>query len=382
MNRQFAHARPRQWSGWLVVCAALVLAWLGLTACASGPDLRLGRLVLASKPLPRGGSSEAVVEYYDAVFSKMRDALHSGGVEGLAELRFLIQQHKRDDMVGTAATRMRQFELLADGLQLELELPELCKVVRTDADAPVGATQKFALRLRQKGERVLECGGTDEQEVVFRVVVRLRDFDSSGQFVEMEDSVPLRVKKRQRLTAGAELVLPFELPGAAQATVIREMAVRVELLPCVVTLDGREVPVCQSGRKRLTPAETEQLLPKERFLYSTRGHTPCAVLDVLVYPKGYESVEKNPLVTMREAQRRGDAKYFQHTFLAAHFMPTKDRDKAMAVLMQHVRNGTASQARVAMGALRLLSREDIEITERRAWLIWWKRYQDQIGKRK
>ncbi|MEE2887332.1 MAG: hypothetical protein VX951_07855 [Planctomycetota bacterium] len=382
MNRQLAHARPRQRSGWLVVGMALVSAWLGLTACASGPDLRLERLVLESKPLPRGGSSEAVVAYYDAVFSKMRDALHSGGTEGLAELRFLIQQHKRDDMVGTAATRMRQFELLADGLQFELKLPELCSVVRTDASAPVGATQKFAVRLRQNGERVLECGGTGDQEVVFRVVVRLRDFDSSGQFVEMEDSVPLRVKNRQRLTAGAELVLPFELPGAAPATVIREMAVRVELLPCVVSLDGHEVPVSQSGRKRLTPAEIAQLPPKDRLLYSTRGHTPCAVLDVLVYPKGYESVEKNPLATMREAQRRGDAKYFQHTFLAAHFMPTKDRDKAMAVLIQHVRNGTASQARVAMGALRLLSREEFEITERRAWLMWWKRYQDQIKKRK
>jgi len=382
MNRLSAHARPLRRSGRLAVPALLVCAWWSLGGCRAGGDLPLARVVLDSKPLPSQGTSEAVRAYYDTVFSQMREAVYSGGREGLKELRFLIEQHKRDDMVGTAAGRMDKFELLADGLEFELNLPDQCRLTRTDASAPVGAPQKFELRLRQEGDRVLECGGESEQEVVLRAVVRLRDFDASGQFVEMEDSVPLRIRTRQRLTGGAELVMPFELPGAPAATVIREMAVRVELMPCTVTIDGKEIPVSQPGRRRPSAAELAKLPPKERLLHVNHGFCQCATLDVLVYPSGYESVEKSPLATLREAQRRGDAKYFKHTFLAAHFMPTKDRDKAMGVLIQHVRTGTASQARVAMGALRLLSREEFGLTERRAWLMWWKRYQDQIRKRK
>lgn len=380
MNKQFILPRPR--SGYSLLFVGLLTCLPGLTGCASDPGLNLGQLVIESKPLLGGGSSEAVAAYYNTVFSQMRDALRGGGSDGLIALRYLIQQHKRDDMVGTAADRMGQFELLAEGLEFELELPKLCRLVRTNPGDSVEVGQTFEFRLRQEGARVLELGGSGNHEIVLRVAVTVRDFDSSGEFMEMKAPLWLRVSERKRLTAGGELVLPFRLPAGAISTVIREMAVRVELQPCVVTLDGRDVPVSQIGRKRLTPQEIQRLSPKQRLLQTNTGSSGCAALDVLVYPKGYESVEKAPLTTMREAQRRGDAKYFKHTFLAAHFMPTKDRDKAMAVLIQHVRNGTASQARVAMGSLRVLSREDLGITERRAWLMWWKRYQDRIESRK
>lgn len=374
VSRQFTLARLQ--SEWL---AASML--LGLLACASDPEAGLGSVVIEPTPMGVTGSGEAVTAYYATVFAQMRGAWRSGGEDGLKELRFLIKLHKRDEMVGSAAQRMRQFELLADGLEFDLQLPELCRIVHANPSASLDADQKFELRISQEGDRVLECGGPGKQELVLRAVVTLRDFDASGQFVEMEDSLPLRVRERRRLTAGAEMVLPFELPGARSETVVREIVVRVELLPCVVTLDGQDVPVSQPSRRRRTTEETEMLSPKQRIQYSRSGFTHCAALNVLAYPAGYEAVKKAPLATMREAQRRGDAKYFKHTFLAAHFMPPKDRDNAMGLLINHVRTGTASQARVAMGALRLLSGEDIGINERRAWLVWWKRYQGLMKKR-
>jgi hypothetical protein len=354
---------------------------LVLVACASDPETGLGSVVIDPTPMVRAGSGDAVNAYYDTVFAQMRGAWRSGGLDGLKELRFLIKQHKRDEMVGTAAQRMSQFELLADGLEFDLQLPELCRIVHLNPSTSLDTAQKFELRLSQKGERVLECGGPGKQELVLRAVVTLRDFDVSGQFVEMEDSLPLRVSERKRLTGGAEMVLPFELPGARSEAVVRELVVRVELLPCLVTLDGRDVPVSQPGRNRMATEEVEKLSPKQRIAYSRSGFTHCAVLDVMSYPAGYEAIQKAPLATMREAQRRGDAKYFKHTFLAAHFMPPKDRDNAMGLLINHVRTGTASQARVAMGALRLLSGQDMGINERRAWLVWWKRYQGLMKKR-
>jgi hypothetical protein len=112
VSRQFTLARLQ--SEWLAASMPLVLV-----ACASDPETGLGSVVIDPTPMVRAGSGDAVNAYYDTVFAQMRGAWRSGGLDGLKELRFLIKQHKRDEMVGIAAQRMSQFELLADGLEFD-----------------------------------------------------------------------------------------------------------------------------------------------------------------------------------------------------------------------------------------------------------------------
>jgi hypothetical protein len=79
------------------------------------------------------------------------------------------------------------------------------------------------------------------------------------------------------------------------------------------------------------------------------------------------------MVTLVEALRRGEAKYARHVFLACHFMPATEREKAMELLVEKIRFAKDSDelARAAMGSLRLLSGQDIPVTDRRQWLVWW-----------
>ena len=54
----------------------------------------------------------------------------------------------------------------------------------------------------------------------------------------------------------------------------------------------------------------------------------------------------------------------------------------MTQLVGWVRTGTPDQGQVAMGALRVLSRQDIPVTDRRAWLRWWQVHKMKSGKPK
>ena len=72
--------------------------------------------------------------------------------------------------------------------------------------------------------------------------------------------------------------------------------------------------------------------------------------------------------------RRGSRKYFRHVVLAAHFMPAKDTEQALALLVRKLRVGTNDQARVSMVSLQVLSGQDLEVTDRQGWLRWWEQH--------
>ena len=93
----------------------------------------------------------------------------------------------------------------------------------------------------------------------------------------------------------------------------------------------------------------------------------------MLFPAGYESIQRAPLTTLVEALRRGEQEYARHLFLAAHFMPEDKRELAMKHLIQKIRFASEADEMVppSMGALRVLSREDLPVTDRRAWLLWW-----------
>jgi hypothetical protein len=282
-------------------------------------------------------------------------------------------------MVEFAWQKITQYELLARGLELELDLQSMCRIEVVSESPRTHTPTTFRLVCQPDDARVLQLGGSGNRHVEFLVQVLLRDFDASGQFVQMATRIRLPVEGVRTLARdGAALGLPFVIPGARSMAVIRELMIRVEMLPCVVEVDGVAVPIGQGGgRPRLSTDEVARLSPSDRVRRGAPGFTGCCSFNILMYPAGYEPIQQEPLKTLQRALRRGDR--FKHTLLATWFMPEQDREAAMALLIGQVRTGTPAQAQVAMGALRMLSKQDLPVTERHQWLIWWKRHREQVA---
>lgn len=328
-------------------------------------------MVVAPVLLPSAEASSAdegaLQRYYDTIFASMRDALAGGSRDSLRELEFLLLQHHREGMWEGARPTMEQFALLAEGLKFELDLADMCSVEILTEQPIAQASQTYLFKMRASSRgNVLEFGG--EEEVVFRAFVESRDFDILGHFVESEASVLLRVDERQKLTGIETLELPFGLDGAPPDSVLRELKITVELLPCVVTLDGRKLPVSITSNRAEDPVESRQ-----RKLRNDRQYAECCEFSTMLFPAGYESIQRAPMTTLVEALRRGGQQYARHIFLAAHFMPEEKREVAMKQLIEKIRfAGDADElVPASMGALRVLSRQDLPVTDRRAWLLWW-----------
>ena len=99
--------------------------------------------------------------------------------------------------------------------------------------------------------------------------------------------------------------------------------------------------------------------------------TDIASAGLTQWPAGYEAIAKAPLVTLREALRRGDPAHFAHVFVAASFAGADERDAATALLIEQVRFGRQDQALVAMAALQVLTGAQLPSGDREAWLAWW-----------
>lgn len=374
--------RPSTCGRWAVLPLLAGLAW----SCApTRPALSLGPVVVPMHTNAESGSSEAVTGYYATVFARMRDAWSSGTADGLRELRVLLQQHTRPDMPADAAQRLRQFARLADGLQFELELADRCRVEHSSARLPESRSvhtpqsYQFVMPPHPSGAAT-ELGGGGEREAAFQVHMRLRDFDAAGEVVDLSESLTLRVDRRTRVVTGHPLVLGFQSPAAPRETVIREVSIRVELLPCVVRLGDEELQVSQPGGRRQS-GDPDRLSPAQRLRRGIAGYTACCTFHTMLFPAGYQAVQTQPLATLRVALAGKQAKHFPHQFLAAYFMPDQDREAAMALWIDAVRVGTPAQARVAMGALRLVSRANLPVSDRESWLLWWQAHQQTRGRR-
>ncbi len=357
---------------WVLLLLCTLAVCTSFPACTSPEALTIHSVVIRSDSGPLSPTAVGVEKYYRTIFATMRDALRGGTRDSLAELRYLLQIHKKEGMVSFAIEQMERFELLADGLEFELELGDLCDISLNTAKPTALSKLDFTFRMRGPGNEKVVLGGSDEDGVAFQVLLKMRDFDATGQFLETSQNLTLKVDDEHRLVDGKTLEIPFIVPGARAQTTIREILVTVAMLPGNVVVDGRRLPISQIAHERLSRREVERLPVAERLARGPSGYPHCDTYTSLFYPEGHESIAKKPLTTLLEAIRRGDAKLFRHVFLAAHFMPEKDHEKAMSRLIRWVRSGTAEQARVAMGSLRVLSRVDRPVTDRDAWLLWWK----------
>lgn len=362
-SRRFPRPGRMRWVG-----AVLLLA-----GCAASPPVgaTAGPVVIPLDNFDAEGSSETVLAYYGNVFTQMRGALEGGTREGLAELRYLLAQHQREDTIEWARRQMEQFELLAEGLDFELGLDARSSVRRLGSGSAHEA-QRFQFRFQPlPAEAGLTFGSSGDQPVTFRAVLDVRDFDVLGDHAHVETAIALPTRGEVRVTADRPLLIEFDVPPARAHVVVRELLVRIEILPCVLRVDGRRTPVGRLARPAMTADQVEALAPSTRLRRGANGFTPCKLHKEMLYPEGVASVQKSPFDTLCHALRGGDPRFFRHVFLASHFMPEKQREEAIRLLIDQLRLGQPDAARVTMGALRLLTRSDIAVTDRQAWLEWW-----------
>ena len=215
---------------------SLASAWIlsGLLAgCATEQGATSLPIVIPVGELPPNGDAGLLHQYYRSIFLHMRDALQGGTRESLRELRFLLLQHRREGMASFAQEQLERFELLADGLEFELDLPDHCSVVPDAARPKLHAPELFHFTVKAWEGRRLELGG--ERTVGIQVRVKARDFDMTGQFLESSQAITLEVPEHTELFDGQELDLKFKLPAAPPHTVMRDLRIVVEMLPGTAT---------------------------------------------------------------------------------------------------------------------------------------------------
>ena len=295
--------------------------------------------------LPTGGTRGGdgpVDTYYRSILGQMNEAY----VERNPELLGILLG-KYDDPKAPPWARevLPRYQTLLTALAFELHVGSRSRV--QSSALAIGEPMELQLDLPAHPGMSVELGAEDsDQPAVFRVSFEVEDRDSRGDLIRNQSSLLLRLSEDHLLAGEASLHLPFILDMPAFSTLIRNVVVRVELMPGYVQVDGDQVP---------------------------HNRVFCASSELVLYPPGVESIRRAPRITLLRAMEIGDVDHFPHVFLAAHFMSEQYVEEALTALMGWVRLGNEGQQRVAMAALAVLADTKIEVGDRRRWLDWWQR---------
>jgi hypothetical protein len=190
-------------------------------------------------------------------------------------------------------------------------------------------------------------GKDDEDPVAFSVEAEIIDEFVDGSRRRVGDSALLHLP--DTITIGADgsvapLRLAVQFKFADIGAVRRRVEMRVDILPGFVGSRADRAPV-----RRVT----------------------LATARLVQWQRGYLPIQQQPLVTLQEAMKIGDAKHFPHVRLAAEFAPAVDRAKVLNLLIDWVRLGKPDQAQVAMATLTAIGAANIQLGDRDGWLAWW-----------
>lgn len=333
---------------------SLSLLGLGLWGCSvfGGGGGAPGDQRPVVVPLTGGGQAGPegnLNAYYRSVFAQLKGAYRDRDSKAL---RHVLAQHQRDDLPAHVSNMLSQFEILAGGVEFELGLGKRGRILPVEPLRPLNEEQRFRLVLTSatEGPETQLGGGRHELPCSFLCTMKVREHGVLGERRDYRSSKLLPLEDLHTLAADSALTVEFGVPASDGEVTIRETHLEVELLPCKVRIDGRPTPI---------------------------RRTTCARLVSMAYPPNHGPIQQAPLRTMSEALRRGSRKYFRHVVLAAHFMPEKDAEQAMVLLVRKLRVGTPDQARVAMVSLRILSGQDLGVTDRQVWLRWWEHHKKQ-----
>jgi len=281
-----------------------------------------------------------VAQYYKNVIRQMQEALAERQLEWLLAL---LASHDRDPAPEWARDAFASFRDAAEGLAFEDYAARNTGLVILSGPAAIGTPIELAVRLDTAHRRgVVLPGG--ETGVSFLVRSTISDTDVLGSTTTRRAELILRVPEAVDFDAGDHLLLPFGIAPAGQGVVMRRIEFVAELLPGVIDVGDRHAPVQRSN-----------LVERVEMMY----------------PDGVAPIRQQPLRTLRNALRNGEAAHFPHVFLAAHFMPVGDQPAAIKLLVSTLRLGRADQARVAMAALREITGVEINTQDREGWLRWW-----------
>lgn len=299
------------------------------------------------------GQRDPHAEYYQSILMQMQDAVLERHPE---RLQSLCDQNDRASAPFWASEQIGRFRRIARILNALEFIAAHATIDDREAQAsPVAIGQRMPLvfampasagsaleRAKLQGVSLRSGGG--KAAARFQVQVEVVDRDSLGGRLKRSFGQILPLPEDVDL-ATESLRMPFDVDALAPEGVLREVDVRIDLLPGNVLVDGESLP------------NVRALCARRRFE---------------LLPRGHEIIREAPLRTLRNALRSVDPRHADNLFLAAHFMPESDRPAAEAALIERVRLGAHVQARAAMAALAVLSDEPISVEDREAWLLWWR----------
>lgn len=297
-----------------------------------------------------GDDERPLVEFYRGIFQRMREAYGIPGknlAPDLETLRSLLQSYRRDDGPAWVRATLQGYADAEQGLTFELHAARASRleaVVTEGVGDEIGEPLHLDFVLPPLPDGPTHLGGDDSDEpVAFRVAVEIEDRFVDGSTRTHRQAERLRLPTSMELaTEPLRLGVTIDLP--VSAAVRRTIHARADLWPGYVGRNGRRVPVRQ---------------------------TTLAATVATQWPRGYEPIREKPLLTLREAIRRGDAAHFPHVYLGAVMAPPADREAVLTLLVDQVRLGRPDQALVAMAALAALTDVAAPIGDRERWLAWW-----------
>jgi hypothetical protein len=257
------------------------------------------------------------------------------------------------------AGRLRGYRGVARGIEFQRHVAERARLVimpGAEGDAPVapdgtpylGTPLLLELRVPPAAGAVRLGGERDDDPVGFSVAVTIEDEFVDGGSRSSQTPVWVPLPTAVELTGDTLLTLPVAIDAPAGAAVRRTVYVRIDLMPCYVSVATKD------GRVRA---------PVRRTVADAGSWTQ--------WPAGYDLLRKRPLDGLRAALADFRPGNFASAYLSALLVGPQDREQAIALLIDQVRFGGAGQAQVAMAALRRVTGVELPIGDRDAWLEWW-----------
>lgn len=337
-----ARACRRSWQQWLAPLLVTTSA-----ACFLGCEIHDAVPAPLLIPIPEvDDGAAAVAAYYSSICDQMRQAWLE---RDRARLAALLATHDREDAPAWAREQMRGYGTLQKVDGFERAVASAARIARLDPNTPLGEATALEFSIPALGaeagvESIVLGEHGSSVAAHFQIAVQATDYEPRGGRATHRRKLVLSPERAIDLRK-ATLRLPFAIEEAPPGVVLRELEIRVELLPGKLEIDGAELP-CRRA--------------------------PCATTTVSVWPAGVEPIRKAPLTTLREALRRGDVDHFPHVWLAARFLAPTDRGLGLRLLLDTIRLGTPDAAVAAMAAAReIVGDPSPPIGDREAWLAWW-----------